>query len=184
MGLELVVCGLFLPALVVGGGELVGASVGGGGDGGKQHDQLPGAVTFPVRHVVLDDPDQVRGLIGQVGTVAGRGDDRGAAPRAADLRVDQDRQVGPVSQDLDYRQAQPGGGPPQQRRPGSRGQPPGVVGVEVAVRGEQLLGPQPLVEPVGQGLLPGRVGPDLRGHERVGTAVSYTHLTLPTTPYV
>jgi hypothetical protein len=72
-------------------------------------------------------------------------------------------------------QAQPGGGPPQQRRPGIGGQTPPLEGGEVAIRGAQLIAAQPRVEPVGQGLLPDRPRPDLRGQERVRAALGQGH---------
>src|SRR5437588_11650179 len=62
MGFELVVGGFFLPALVVGGGQLVGSGAVvavGVGDGGQQRDQLAGAVADPVGHLVFDDSGQV-----------------------------------------------------------------------------------------------------------------------------
>jgi Winged helix-turn helix len=60
MDLELIVRGFLFPTIMVGGGQLIGAGGGGVDDRGQQHDQFPGAVAFPVGHVVLDHPHQVR----------------------------------------------------------------------------------------------------------------------------
>src|SRR6266487_942889 len=95
VGLELVVRGLLLPALVVGGGQFVGAGGGRVGDRGQQHDQLAGAAPVPVGHVVLDHPDQLRVVGVEFRSGAGRGEDPFPAG-AADRRVDQDGQVGAV----------------------------------------------------------------------------------------
>ena len=46
-----------------------------------------------------------------------------------------------------------------------------VPGVEAAVGGEQLIGAQPRVQPLRQGLLPDGVGVDLGGQEGVGAAL-------------
>ncbi len=48
---------------------------------------------------------------------------------------------------------------------------PRLEGVEVAVRGQQLIGLQPPVQRFGQGLLPHRVRGDLGGEERVRAAL-------------
>ena len=65
VALELVVPGLFLPPLVVTGGQLAGGGAVlalGIEDGGQQDDQLPGAGPVPVGDVVLDHPRQVGSL--------------------------------------------------------------------------------------------------------------------------
>jgi hypothetical protein len=62
VGFQLIVGGLFLPTLVVGGGQFIGSGpvvAAGLQDGGQQRDQFAGAVAGPVGHVVLDDAGQV-----------------------------------------------------------------------------------------------------------------------------
>ncbi len=64
------------------------------------------------------------------GLTGGRpGSQLGAGHRGC--RVDQHGEVGAVGQHLHHRQRQLGRGPPQQRRPGARGQPPALETVEV-----------------------------------------------------
>ena len=89
----------------------------------------------------------------------------------ADLRVHDHAQVGAVGQHREDRQGQLGRGPPQQRRPGRRRAVPRGPGVEAAVRGQQLVGAQPRVQPLREGLLPDRVRVDLGRDERVGAAL-------------
>jgi hypothetical protein len=60
-----------------------------------------------------------------------------------------------------------GRGAPQQRGVGRGGGVPRGPGVEPPVGGEQLVGAQPRIEPLRQGLLPDRVGVGLGGEEGV-----------------
>jgi hypothetical protein len=62
VGFQLVVAGFLFPALVVGGGEFVGAGLVRVQDGGQQSDQFVVAVAVTVGDVVFDDADQVRDL--------------------------------------------------------------------------------------------------------------------------
>ncbi len=101
--------------------------------------------------------------------------DQATPPNTLDLRVGQDRQVGPVGMDLHHGQLQLGRGPPQQRRAGSGGQPPADERVEVTVRGQQLVGVQSLVQPVRQRLLPSRPRTDLGSEERMRAALGQRH---------
>ena len=64
--------GFFLPSLVVGGGQFVGAGLAGVEDGGQQDDQFAGAVADAVGYVVLDHPGEVDD--GQPALVEGVGD--------------------------------------------------------------------------------------------------------------
>ena len=75
MGLELVIRGFLLPTIMVGGGQFIAARMSGVDDRGQQHDEFPATVTGPVRHVVLDHPDQVRLVRIQVRARAGGLDD-------------------------------------------------------------------------------------------------------------
>ena len=159
---------------MVGGGQFVGPGCGGIDDRGQQHDQFPGAVTGPVGHVVLDDPHQVR-LVGvQVGPAPGGVDDP-LPTRPADTRPDHHAGVGPVGRDRHDRQAKLGRCPPQQRRPGTGRGGPAIEGVEVTVRGEQLIRAQPGVQPGGEGGLTHREGINLGGQERVRATLSQRH---------
>src|ERR1019366_2761762 len=114
-----------------------------------QDDQLAGAAAGAVGHVVLNNPDQVRLLWVEVLPVGGRCHDLVAAGGGPDLGVDEHAQGGPVGQDVDGGRPPLGRAPPQQRRARVRGGSPGTEAVEVAVGGQQLIGVQARVQPVG-----------------------------------
>ncbi len=93
---------------------------------------------------------------------------RRRAPRIAGL-IDTVRSVPSAKSLPQFNRGPTRSGPATTTPPGPGGQHPRLEAVEVAIRGAQLIAAQPLVKPVGQGLLPGSPPADLGGQERIHT---------------
>ena len=139
MGLDLVEDRLDLPALRVGGGEILGGGEVGVEDGGDQAVDLAGLV-------------RIRRLAGLQRVL----DDAHGDPLAASAGAGRGQvgQVGALGQFGDHGQPGVGFGPPQQVRPGRGGGGPQLVAQEVAVGQHQHPRTDLAQQPRGTGPVP------------------------------